>query len=113
VAKLDEDELRDLIAKNIPDAVFDDTMSRITTTVPSSAHAVVDRSDLARKVAAQRLGIDSHANVAALQNLEEPEPLVTDESKFIGRQVQGPEGEASVKTTVVSTETGEAIAEQG
>lgn len=113
MAKLDDDELRELIMKNIPDAVFDDAISHASTAAPPSDDVVVNRADLARKAAAQRLGVDSHANLAALLDLREPQPLVTDESKFIGRRMHSPEGGTSVKTTVVSTETGEPIAEQG
>lgn len=113
MAKLDDDELRELISQNIPDAVFDDMMTRVATVPPPSAHVVVDRAELARKIAAQRLGIDSHAVVPELDDLQTPSPLIADKSAFIGRPMRSADGITSVKTTVVSTETGEAIAEQG
>ena len=108
--RLSDDELRQLIAETTPDAVFDDSMPRTPREAPGSARVVVDRAALARKVAAQRLGLDSNAN---LPETETPGELDTERSKFIGQRMTNTEGMPTVKTAIVSTETGEWIAEQG
>lgn len=111
MAKLNDDELRHLIAETTPDAVFDDAMPRTPKKTPSTARSVVNRADLARKVAAQRLGLDSADR--SLKDVESPGPLYAHASQFIGQRMRNPEGMPTVKTAVISTETGERIAEQG
>jgi hypothetical protein len=65
--------------------------------------------ELAAKV---RGTVESFAAVAA-DSAEEPAPLTDDESALVNLKVDKPDGSSGRKAAVVSTTTGEILAEQG
>jgi hypothetical protein len=101
MAKLSDDELRELVAKANPDVEIDDT-PRPPKTPPPGIRSLPDRRALSDKVARYR-GLAADAELP---------PLSDDESQFIGIKVNTPEGTLR-RSALVSTETGEIIAEQG
>ncbi|WP_156746870.1 hypothetical protein [Mycobacterium sp. E2733] len=100
---MSDDELRELIAKSAPDVLIEDTR-RQTKEPPPGIRSLPDRKTLAEKVARYR-GLDASAVV-------EPQPLSEDQSQFVDLTVRTAEGTLR-KAAMVSTETGEIIAEQG
>ncbi|OBA87077.1 hypothetical protein A5662_02685 [Mycobacteriaceae bacterium 1482268.1] len=102
MAKLSNDELRELIENTEPDVVVDDT-KRAAPAAPPGVRSMPDRSALAAKVARAR-GVDAPP--------QEPAPLTDDESQFFDTRVETAEG-TSRKAAVVSRTTGRIIAEQG
>jgi hypothetical protein len=106
--KLSDDEIRALIAKADPDAVVAERPRRRSARPPASAKAVPDRSELAAKVArvrgARDLGLD--AEVA-------PPPLTDIDSQMVTLTVTGDDDTEHHQAAVVSTTTGDRIAEQG
>jgi hypothetical protein len=103
--KLDDDELRALIAEADPDAVVDTTRRR-STRPPASAKAVPDRGALAAKVARVRAARDVGLDA-------EPPPLTDIDSQMVTLTVTGDDDAEHRQAAVVSTTTGDRIAEQG
>jgi hypothetical protein len=106
--KLSDDELRALIANADPDAIVADTPRRRSTRPPASAKPVPDRNELAAKVArvrgARDLGLDAEV---------EPAPLTDIDSQMVTLTVTGDDDKEQRQAAVVSTRTGDRIAEQG
>jgi hypothetical protein len=105
--KLSDDELRALIAKADPDAIVD-TRRRRSARAPASAKAVPDRSELAAKVARVRGARDARLDADV-----EPPPLDHIDSQMVTLTVTGDDDTERQQAAVVSTTTGDRIAEQG
>jgi hypothetical protein len=107
MAKLTEEQLRELIAKSTPNAEIDET-PRSAKEPPSSAVTVPDRADLSTKIAKTRVALGG----GALDANVEPAPLDDDQSEIVSLRTEGPAG-APQNRTVLLSKDGEIIAEQG
>jgi hypothetical protein len=107
MAKLTEEQLRELIAKSAPNAEIDQA-PRAAKEPPPSARPVPDRADLSIKIAKSRAALDD----AALDTNIQPEPLHDDQSEIVSLRTEGPEGAPRSQTVLMSND-GDIIAEQG
>lgn len=107
MAKLTEEQLRDLVAKTAPDAEIDEA-PRPPKQRPPSAVSVPNRADLSTKIAKTRAALDD----ADIDAPAEPEPLDDDQSEIVSFRTEGPEG-APRSQTVLMSKDGNIIAEQG
>jgi hypothetical protein len=103
MVRLNDDELRNLIARTAPDVEVDATEDSEAAPPPPGVRSMPDREALAAKVARAR-GLDAPAG--------EPAQLSDDESQFFDQKVKTADG-SSRKAAVVSKRTGKIIAEQG
>jgi hypothetical protein len=107
MAKLTEEQLRELIAKSAPGAEIVDA-HRPPKAPPSSAISVPNRADLSTKIAKRQAAMDG----AAIDTGAEPDPLDDDQSEIVSFRTEGPEG-APRSQTVLLSKDGDVIAEQG
>ncbi len=98
MAKLTQEQLRELIAKSTPNAEIDET-PRSAKKPPSSAVHVPNRADLSTKIAKTRQALDAA-------------PLDDDQSEIVSLRTEGPAG-APQNRTVLMSKDGEILAEQG
>jgi hypothetical protein len=108
MAKLTEEQLRELVAKTAPDAEIDEA-PRPPKERPPTAVSVPNRADLSTKIAKTRAALDDEA---AVDTNVEPEPLADNQSEIVSFRTEGPEG-APRSQTVLMSKDGEIIAEQG
>ncbi len=107
MAKLTQEQLRELIAKSTPNAEIDET-PRSAKKPPSSAVHVPNRADLSTKIAKTRQALDAGTLDADI----EPAPLDDDQSEIVSLRTEGPPG-APQNRTVLMSKDGEILAEQG
>jgi hypothetical protein len=107
MAKLTEEQLRELVAKSTPDAEIDEA-PRPAKKRPPTAVSVPNRADLSTKIAKTRAALDD----AAVDANVEPEPLDDDQSEIVSFRTEGPEGAPRTQTVLMSKD-GNIIAEQG
>jgi|SRR6267142_3990261 hypothetical protein len=107
MAKLTEEQLRELVAKSAPDAEIDEA-PRPPKKRPPTAVSVPNRADLSTKIAKTRAALDD----AAVDANVEPEPLDDDQSEIVSFRTEGPEGAPRTQTVLMSKD-GNIIAEQG